>query len=203
MRTEFLWIALAGLGCNADQRPDREQVERAVEQAEKGLRNGYKQAKERLQEVDWQRTYEETAEKVEDARDKLQKSASDAPPEPEPQRWWERADEAVKCEADTCVIEGWFTRAAKRHLRRLEHDVQVFTAPENDGWLIDEIREGSLADVLGFQNGDVIQTVAGHALTEKWQRVGAIQALQMSKTVMIGYRRGNGVRTLRVVFADR
>ena len=199
MRTEFLLLFLI-VGCTPEQAPDREQVERAVEQAEKGLREGYKRAKARLEEVDWQRAYEQTAEKVDEARETLQKSAPE--PEPEPERWWDRADEAVQCKEDTCVIEAWFTRAARYHAGRLKNDVKVFTAPAEDGWLIDEIRKGSLADVLGFENGDVIQTVAGHALTDKWQRVAALQALRSSKTVMIGYRRGTDVRTLRIVLSE-
>jgi hypothetical protein len=207
MRASIVCLLLA---CDTEKAPDREQVEKAVEAAEKGLRSGYEQAKQgysnakdRVEEVDWQGVYDETAERVDKAREGLEGSRKQAPPEPEPERWWDRANEAVTCEGERCTIEGWFTRAAKHHPQRLKLDVRVFTSPEDDGWLIDRIRPGCLADVLGFEDGDVIQTVADQPLVDPWARVKALQAIDSARTVVIAYRRGDEKRTLEIVFDDR
>jgi type II secretory pathway component PulC len=201
MKTTPLMLVL--LTCDAGEPPDREHVEKAVERAGEGLRDGYAKAKAKVEEVDWERVYEQTAEQVDKAREGLESKTNAPPPEPEPKNWWDRANEAVTCGGDICEIAGWWSRAAKRHPERLRLDVRVFTAPEGDGWRVDRIRPGSMAAVLGFEDGDVVQSVAGQPLTDPWARVKALQALQSSRSLPVVYRRGDATHTLTLVFAER
>lgn len=171
---------------------DQQKVRRALHHLGKGLRSGYDSAKKKIDSVDWDEALDRSARAVEDV--------TDPAPRSEPDRWWERADEGVECKASTCTFEPWFSEAARHYPQRLRGDVKVFTSPDSDGWLVDWIRPGSVAETLGFRSGDVVQTVGGHALTDSWARVRALQALETAKTVRVVYRREGEILTLKLVF---
>ena len=73
-----------------------------------------------------------------------------------------RGAEAVECKRDTCTVAPWFVREARSNPTRMMGDVKVFTAPDDSGWLLGEVRSGSAAHAMGFRAGDVIRTIGGH-----------------------------------------
>lgn len=175
-------------------------VRKGYDKAEKGVLEGYDKAKARIDGIDWVQAFESTKDTIDQASNALE-----APTDPGPaDAWWNRGADAVECTDSTCTVAPWFVREARSNPARLMGDVKVFTAPDDSGWLLGEVRTGSAAHSMGFRAGDVVRTIGGHPLTDKLARLEILAALRKAEEVQTTFVR-NGetkVSTLTIRFAS-
>ena len=171
----------------------------ALRKASAGARDGYINVKDRVNAVDWVDAFDATAERIDQASDALKPTPTDPGPA---DAWWDRGSEAVTCEAQRCTIAVWFVSAARSNPTRMMGDIKVLTALDDSGWLLESVREGSAAHVMGFRAGDVIRTIAGRPLTDGLARIKILGALRKAAEVEIAFVRvgETEVSTLRIRF---
>ncbi len=78
------------------------------------------------------------------------------------------ADEAIKCEGESCQVERRFVEdliAKPAQLVGQGRAAPAKTKDGEDGYRIAGVRSGSLPHLLGLQNGDIITEVGGKPLT--------------------------------------
>jgi len=156
---------------------------RALRKAEDKARRGYSKAKARVDAIDWVQAFESTRDGIDQASDALTSPRS-APSDPGPaDAWWNRGADAVTCEDDRCTVSAWFVEEARSNPTRMMGDVKVFTAPDESGWLLDSVRPGSAAHVMGFRAGDVVRTIGGHPLTNNLARLEILATLRSAHEV--------------------
>jgi hypothetical protein len=171
---------------------------KALRKAEDGARAGYDEAKARIDGIDWVQAFESTRDTIDQAGNALE-----APSDPGPANaWWNRGAEAVECKANTCTVAPWFVSEARSNPTRMMGDVKIFTAPDDSGWLLGNVREGSAAHAMGFRAGDVVRTIGGHPLTDKLARLEILAKLRKADEVQTTFvRKGETkVSTLTIRF---
>ncbi len=208
----LLSLPLLGLvGCDEAAQQHAPKVERALDRADQaldragqGVKSNYDKARDRVRSVDWVEAFDRTKDRVEQVADDLRAhvprrpagSAQEAPAD----AWWKRGTEAVECSGDRCTVAAWFVTEARSSPTRLIGDVRVLTAPDDSGWLLDRVTEGTAAHAMGFRRGDTVETVAGHPLVDRWARIKVLESLRNEPTVDVVYRRGDQRHTLTIVF---
>lgn len=152
----------------------------ALRKASAGAKNGYITAKDRVNAIDWVEAFDSTREKVEQASDALKPAPTDPGP---PDAWWNRGSEAVTCEGQRCTVAAWFVTEARANPVRMMGDVKVLTALDDSGWLLEDVRKGSAAYVMGFRTGDIVRTIAGRPLTDGLARIEILAKLRKADEV--------------------
>ena len=152
----------------------------ALRKASKGARNGYITAKDRVNAIDWVDAFDSTRKRIDQASDALTPTPNDPGPA---DAWWNRGDEAVTCEAKRCTVAAWFVTEARSNPTRMMGDVKVLTALDDSGWLLEDVRQGSAAHVMGFRIGDIVRTVAGRPLTDAMARIEILGKLRKAEEV--------------------
>lgn len=167
-------------------RKGADEAGKALRRAEDGARRGYGSAKARIDAIDWVAAFESTRDTIDQASSALEPT----PPDPGPaDAWWNRGSEAVACEDGRCTVAAWFVSEARGNPTRMMGDVKVFTAPDESGWLLASVREGSAAHAMGFREGDVVQTIGGRPLTDKLARLEILAKLRKENEVQTTFVR--------------
>lgn len=151
-----------------------------LRKASMGAKNGYTDAKDRMNAIDWVEAFDATRERLDQASDALAPTPTDPGPA---DAWWNRGSEAVTCEAQRCTVAAWFVTEARANPTRMMGDVKVLTALDDSGWLLESVREGSAAYVMGFRAGDIIRTLAGRPLTDTLARIEILGKLRKATEV--------------------
>lgn len=152
----------------------------ALRKASVGAKNGYIDAKDRVNAIDWVQAFDNTRERIDQASDALTPTPTDPGPA---DAWWNRGSEAVTCEAQRCTVAAWFVTEARANPTRMMGDVKVLTATDDSGWLLESVREGSAAHVMGFRTGDIVRTIAGRPLTDGMARLEILGKLRKATEV--------------------
>jgi len=158
----------------------------ALRKASAGAHDGYIDAKDRMGAIDWVAAFDSTREQIDQASDALKPAPTDPGPA---DAWWNRGSEAVTCEAERCTIAAWFVSEARGNPVRMMGDVKVLTALDDSGWLLESVREGSAAYVMGFRGGDIIRTIAGRPLTDGLARIEILAKLRKADEVQTTFVR--------------
>ncbi|MBV1862508.1 MAG: hypothetical protein KUG77_29065, partial [Nannocystaceae bacterium] len=171
----------------------------ALRKASVGAKNGYINAKDRVNAIDWVDAFDATRETLDQASDALKPTPTDPGP---PDAWWNSGGEAVTCEAQRCTVAAWFVTEARANPVRMMGDVKVLTALDDSGWLLENVREGSAAYVMGFRTGDIIRTIAGRPLTDALARIEILGKLRKADEVQTTFVRvgESEVSTLTIRF---
>jgi len=77
-----------------------------------------------------------------------------------------------------------------------------FTAGKADGFLITRIKEGSVFQKLGLENGDIIQGVNGQAIESPDRLLELYRGLKEGSEIVLNLKRKGSEETLRYVFRE-
>ena len=111
------------------------------------------------------------------------------------------ADKQVKCRGRTCHIGGELAQKLSENPALLTPEIVVIPrlkAGKVAGLKVSRVPPGSLADLLGFQKGDVLTAINGRPLTSLQQALDIAHDTEIGEDVFLEYERAGKTRKLEI-----
>lgn len=112
------------------------------------------------------------------------------------------AAEDVECRGKTCHIGGKLATKISEDPALLTPEIVVIPrlkAGKVKGLKVSRVPPGSLADLLGFQKGDVMTAINGRPLTSLQQALNIAHDTEIGEDVIVEYERAGKTRKLKII----
>lgn len=114
----------------------------------------------------------------------------------------EGAEQAINCSSEhACTVDRKFVEQLMRSPQQLMTQARMFPVTkdgETAGFRLSAVRKGSLATLLGLQNGDVVSEVNGNKLASIDDALAMVQKLRRASHLSVTVQRGGAIITKEI-----
>jgi general secretion pathway protein C len=114
----------------------------------------------------------------------------------------EGAEEAIKCDGDTCTVDRKFVEGLMANPAQLTKQARIVPSQkdgETQGYKLYGIRRDTLPKLLGFKNGDMLKSVNGEELTSMDKAMGLYTKLRQASNLSIEVERKGATVTKEII----
>ena len=112
------------------------------------------------------------------------------------------ADKAINCSsANACTVDRAFVDSLMKNPTQLMTQARMYPVTrdgESAGYRVSRIKKGSLATMIGLENGDVISEVNGSKLGNIDEALGVYQKLRRASHLSVTVERGGAIITKEI-----